>query len=86
MLYVCVVKFDVIENLKIFLIFEATKQDLSEMLTRTRCKKKCASDALLPGFQVKTAVVLKPCLVYPKNLKVFKILRHIESCGTCMKH
>jgi len=29
---------------------------------------------------------LGPCLVHPKNQKVFKILCHIESCGTCMKH
>jgi len=29
---------------------------------------------------------LRPCLVHPENQKVFKILRHIESCGTCMKH
>ena len=25
-------------------------------------------------------------LVYPENQKVFKILRRIESCGTCIKH
>jgi len=30
--------------------------------------------------------VVRLCLVDPKNLKLFKILRHIESCGTCMKH
>ena len=29
---------------------------------------------------------LRPCLVHPENQKVFKILRHIESCVTCMKH
>ena len=28
----------------------------------------------------------RPCLVHPENQKVFKISRHIESCGTCMKH
>jgi len=27
-----------------------------------------------------------PCLVHSENQKIFKILRHIESCGTCMKH
>ena len=27
-----------------------------------------------------------PCLVHPENQKVFKISRHIESCGTCMEH
>ena len=27
-----------------------------------------------------------PCLVHPKNQKIFKILRHIESYSTCMKH
>jgi len=29
---------------------------------------------------------LRPCLVHPKKQKVFKIPRHIESCGTRMKH
>ena len=29
---------------------------------------------------------LRPCLVPTKIQKLFKILRHIESCGTCMKH
>jgi len=29
---------------------------------------------------------LRPCLVHTKNQKLFKISRHIESCGTCMKH
>jgi len=29
---------------------------------------------------------LRPCLVHSENQKVFKISRHIESCGTCMKH
>ena len=29
---------------------------------------------------------LGPCLVHPENQKVFKILCHIESCGTCMKY
>jgi hypothetical protein len=29
---------------------------------------------------------LRPCLVHPENQKVFKIPRHIESCGTCMKY
>jgi len=29
---------------------------------------------------------LRPCLVPTKIQKVFKISRHIESCGTCMKH
>ena len=29
---------------------------------------------------------LRPCLVHPKRQKVFKIPRHIESCGTYMKH
>ena len=28
----------------------------------------------------------RPCLVHPKNQKLFKIFRHIESCGTYMKH
>jgi len=28
---------------------------------------------------------LRPCLVHPKNQKVYKISRHIESCGICMK-
>jgi len=28
----------------------------------------------------------RPCLVHSENQKVFKILRHIKSCGTCMKH
>jgi len=28
----------------------------------------------------------RPCLVQPENQKVFKILRHIESCDTCIKH
>ena len=27
----------------------------------------------------------RPCLVHPKNQKLFKISRHIESFGTCMK-
>ena len=27
-----------------------------------------------------------PCLVRSENQKVFKIPRHIESCGTCMKY
>jgi hypothetical protein len=27
-----------------------------------------------------------PCLVHPENQKIFKISRHFESCGTCMKH
>jgi len=26
------------------------------------------------------------CLVHPEIQKDFKIFRHIESCGTCMKH
>jgi hypothetical protein len=29
---------------------------------------------------------LRFCLVHPKNQNFFKILCHIESCGTCMKH
>jgi len=29
---------------------------------------------------------LGPCLVHLKNLKLFKILRYIESCGTYMEH
>ena len=33
-----------------------------------------------------TKHTLGPCLVHPENQKVFKISRHIESCGTCMKH
>ena len=32
------------------------------------------------------AFVKLSCLVHPKNQKLFKILRHIESCGTCMEH
>jgi len=28
----------------------------------------------------------RPCLVQPEIQKVFKIPRHIESCGTCMNH
>ena len=28
----------------------------------------------------------RPCLVHPENQKVFKISRHIESYGICMKH
>jgi hypothetical protein len=28
----------------------------------------------------------RPCLVHSENQKIFKILRHIESCGICMKH
>jgi len=32
------------------------------------------------------AYCVRPCLVHPKKQKVFKIHRHIESCGTCMKH
>jgi len=27
-----------------------------------------------------------PCLDTPKNLKLYKILHHIESCGTYMEH
>jgi len=30
--------------------------------------------------------IFRSCLVYPKIQKLLKILRHIESCGTCMKH
>ena len=30
--------------------------------------------------------LLRPCLLHPEIQKVFKILRHIESCGICMKH
>ena len=29
---------------------------------------------------------LRTCLVHSENQKVFKVLRHIESCGTCMKY
>ena len=29
---------------------------------------------------------LRPYLVHPKIQKLFKISRHIESYGTCMKH
>jgi hypothetical protein len=28
----------------------------------------------------------RPCLIHPKNQKVFKILCHIESFNICMKH
>jgi len=28
----------------------------------------------------------RPCLHTPKNSKLYKIPRHIESCGTCMKY
>jgi len=31
-------------------------------------------------------IFVRPCLVHPENQKVFKILRHIVSFGTCMKH
>ena len=30
--------------------------------------------------------ILRPCLVELEIQKVFKIFRHIESCGTCIKH
>jgi len=33
-----------------------------------------------------THIQLGSCLVRPENQKNFKILRHIESYGTCMKH
>jgi len=29
---------------------------------------------------------IRPCLDTPKNLKLYKISCHNESCGTCMKH
>ena len=29
---------------------------------------------------------LRPCLDTPKNSKLYRILRHIESCGTCIKY
>ena len=35
---------------------------------------------------VKFKLLCRPCLVYPKNQKVFKIPRHIESFDTCIKH
>ena len=28
----------------------------------------------------------RPCLVHPKNPKLFKISRHIKSYGTCIEH
>ena len=31
-----------------------------------------------------TENTMRPCPVHPKNKKLFKILRHIESYGTCM--
>jgi len=31
-------------------------------------------------------LVLRPCLDTPKNPKLYKILHHIESYGTCMKY
>ena len=37
------------------------------------------------GHQLRI-VNLRPCLDVPKNLKIYKILYHIKSCGTCMEH
>ena len=38
------------------------------------------------GHVLKEIVELRPCLVHLEIQKLFKISRHIKSCGTCMKH
>jgi len=40
----------------------------------------------LTSLIITLAMLSGPCLVHPEIQKVFKIPRHIESCGTCMKH
>ena len=35
---------------------------------------------------VNNEILLRPCLVHPKNQKNFKIPHHIEFCGTCIEH
>ena len=57
------------------------------------CAARSAASTPPPGFFFSLAIsdfpfifILRPCLVHPKIQKVFKIPRHIKSCGTCMKH
>ena len=38
------------------------------------------------GSQNHVLLLLRPCLVHLKNKKLFKIVCHIESCATCIKH
>jgi len=49
-------------------------------------KGLCVFDAA--GAQGRNIIIPipRPCLVHPEIQKVFKISRHIESCGRCMKH
>jgi hypothetical protein len=55
-------------------------------------RKHCSSSmAVVARFAASEWIVdlvdkLRPCLVHPENQKVFKFLRHIESCDTCMKY
>jgi hypothetical protein len=38
------------------------------------------------ALQTANAQQPQPCLDTPKNSKLYEILHHIESYGTCMKH
>jgi len=50
-------------------------------------KVSMCCNRLLSAFDFQISIhTLRPCLVHPKNQKVFKILRHIESFNKCIKH
>ena len=54
-----------------------------------RTRRVFAAGSCLPTTLAtihQSALLLRPCSVHPEIQKVFKILYHIESCGTCMKH
>jgi hypothetical protein len=47
---------------------------------------KVSKLASFPAMSFQMVSLIKALFSSPKKQKVFKILRHIESYGTCMKH